>query len=52
MTLAVVLVAPVFAAPTFVDVTGTAGLSYLQHTAQTPPNCVFSEPPFIAKQID
>ena len=46
ITLAVVLAAPVFAAPTFVDVTGTAGLSYLQHTAQTPPNCVFSEPPF------
>jgi len=30
------------AQPVFTDVTTDAGLDYLQHTAQSPPNCVFS----------
>lgn len=33
------------AQPVFTDVTAAAGLTYLQHTAQSPPNCVFSGNP-------
>ncbi len=33
--------AAVLAQPTFTDVTGSAGESYLQHTAQLFPNCIF-----------
>ncbi len=33
------------AQPVFTDVTAAAGLSYLQHTPQSPPNCIFSAPP-------
>ena len=36
---------PASAQATFSDVTVAAGLTYLQHTAQSPPNCVFPEPP-------
>jgi hypothetical protein len=45
--LALILSLPSAAAarPVFTDVTSSAGLSYLQHTAQTPPNCIFSGNP-------
>jgi hypothetical protein len=38
---------PAFATaqPVFTDVTVAAGLTYLQHTAQSAPNCIFSAPP-------
>jgi hypothetical protein len=41
----VVLSGSATAQPVFTDVTGAAGLTYLQHTAQTPPNCIFINPP-------
>ena len=33
--------AATLAQPTFTDVTGSAGVSYLQHAAQLFPNCIF-----------
>ncbi len=33
------------AQPVFTDVTTSAGLTYLQHTPQSAPNCIFSAPP-------
>ena len=45
--LALLLMLPcdALARPVFTDVTAAAGLSYLQHTAQSSPNCIFSAPP-------
>jgi hypothetical protein len=42
MTLALLLSGGATAQPEFTDVTAAAGLTYLQHVAQAPPNCLLS----------